>query len=218
MKSLKWKRLPLPLFLLPLLFSVVVSAQKDSILYTSDFKFKEGIYLSYESFRANHPVPKASIISDYNHDELDFLRKIVTKRNISYTDSTGHIQEINPSKLWGFCENNSIYIHFSSDFNKIVVMGSICHFTALYTTYLSTGPATGVGQTNGTPVESMQQYILDTQTGKILDFELPEMESILKRDQELYAEFMKMKKGKRKQMMFIYLRKYNERHGLYFYI
>ncbi|HET6991561.1 MAG TPA: hypothetical protein VFJ43_09575, partial [Bacteroidia bacterium] len=194
-----------------------LSAQKDSTLYTSDFKFKEGIYLNYESFRTNKPIPKSAIIADYSHEELDFIRKIVEKRTISYTDSSGKIQEVGPQNLWGFSENNSIYVRYNADFNKIVVMGSICHFTALYTTYLSTGPATGIGQTSGTPVESMQQYVLDTQTGKILDFILPNMEEILKRDPDLYKEFMAIKKGKRKQLMFIYLRKYNEKHGLYFY-
>jgi hypothetical protein len=95
-------------------------------------------------------------------------------------------------------------------------MGSLCHFTALYTTYLSGGPTTPGGTTTGAPVESVQQYVLDMQTGKVFDFILPNMEELYKRDEALYKEFMELKKGKRRKMMFFYLRKYNEKHALYF--
>lgn len=217
------QRLPLPLFLLPLLifslpllFSISLSAQKDSVLFNSNFKFVQGIYLTFADFKNNKPITKSAIISDYDHNEIDFLRKMVSTRSINYRDSSGKVWAIAPEKLWGFCENNSVYIRFSGDFNKIVVMGNICHFTAKYTTYLSASPTTVSGPTNGAPVESIQQYVLDTQTGKVFDYTLSNMEELFKRDADLYKEFMAMKKGKRKQMMFMYLRKYNEKHGLYF--
>ena len=194
----------------------LLHAQKDSVLYNGDFRFKEGIYLNYESFRFNKPILKSAIVSDFDRSEIDFIRKMASTRIISYKDSLGIVREIATEKLWGFSENNSVYIRFSGDFNKIMVVGSLCHFTAMYTTYLSTGPVTGSGQTVGNPVESMQQYVLDIQTGMIQDFVLPNMETIYSRDPELYKEFMALKKGKRKQMMFIYLRKFNDRHPLYF--
>ena len=50
--------------------------------------------------------------------------------------------------------------------------------------------------------------------GDVFD-KLPNMEELLKRDANLYIEFMAFSKRKRRQMMFIYLRKYNERQGLY---
>ncbi len=196
-------------------FSGFLKAQKDSVLYNSEFRFKDGIYLNYESFRHNKPILSSSIISDFNRSEIDFIRKVVSSSEISYKDSAGITREISPSKLWGFCENRSVYIRYNGDFNKIVVMGTICHFTAMYTTYLSSGPSTVVGTSAGQPVESMQQYVLDMKTGSVLDFVLPNMEAILKRDDTLYKEFMGMKKGKRRKMMFFYLRKYNEAHPLY---
>jgi hypothetical protein len=203
--------------ILAIFFCGILHAQKDSVIYNSDFKFKDGLYLSFENFRHNKPILKSAIISDFNHEEIDFLRKVVSTKSISYKDSAGITREISPGRLWGFCENSSVYIRYNGDFNKIVVMGSICHFTAMYTTYLSTGPTTPSGTTTGAPVESMQQYVLDMQTGSVLDFILPNMEAIFKRDPELYKEFMALKKGKRKKMMFFYLRKYNEKHPVYFY-
>jgi hypothetical protein len=207
---------PLFLFLLPFLFTgKLLHSQTDSIPYSSGFKFKEGIYLTFADFRSNKPIPKSAIVSDHDKSALDFLRKELTQRTINYTDSSGKLQAISPVKLWGFSENNSVYIHYNSDFNKIVVMGSLCHFTATYTSYMTTDPTVG-GIGGGTPVESMQQYVLDMQTGVVSDFILPNMEILFQRDAEIYKEFMALRKNKRKQMMFFYLRKYNEKHPLYF--
>jgi hypothetical protein len=194
----------------------MLHAQKDSVAYNSDFRFKDGIYLSFESFRYNKPIPKSAIVSTFNREEIDFMRKVVSRKTITYRDSSGMVQEITPGSLWGFCENNSVYIRYNGDFNKIVVMGSIAHFTAMYTTYLSGGPTTPAGATTGAPVESVQQYILDMQTGKVMLYVLANMEELLQRDEALYKEFMALKKGKRKKMMFFYLRKYNEKHPVYF--
>jgi hypothetical protein len=207
------RKLPLVIFLF---IATFVSAQ-DSIPYTAGFKFTDGLYTDFESFRHNKPILKSAIVSGFDHNEIDFLRKIVATKSITYKDNAGMEREINPSGLWGFCENNSVYIHYNGDFNKIVVMGSICHFTAMYTTYLSTGPGVGGTVGAGAPVESVQQYVLDMQTGKVLDFILPNMEELYKRDDALYKEFMAMKKNKRRKLMFFYLRKYNERHTVYFY-
>jgi hypothetical protein len=208
----------LNLILLVTIFSAgILQAQNDSVRYNSDFRFKDGIYLNYDAFRHNRPVQKSAIVSNYSREEIDFLRKTVSARTITYKDSTGFTHELNPGKIWGFCENNSVYIRYNGDFNKIVVMGSICHFTAMYTTYLSGGPTTPGGASTGAPVESVQQYVLDIETGRVLDFVLPNMEDLFKRDEVLYKEFMELKKSKRRKMMFFYLRKYNEKHGLYIY-
>lgn len=204
-----------------LLFAILIGgtlrAQTDSVIYNSDFRFKDGLYLDFESFRHNKPILKSDIVSNSDHNEIDFIRKIAGTKSITYKDSSGIEREISPGKLWGICENNSVYIRYNGDFNKIVVMGNICHFTAMYTTYLSADPGTGGVTGTGAPVESMQQYVLDMQTGRVLDFILPNMEELYKRDEVLYKEFMALKKGKRKKLMFFYLRKYNEKHPVYFY-
>lgn len=201
--------------ILLLLFPIVLSAQ-DTLGYGQHFRLRDGIYLDYQQFRQNKPVPRSSIISSNDSTRLDYIRLATNARTLIYRDSSGKTVEINPAKLWGFCENNSVYIRYNNDFNKIVVMGSICHFTAMQTTYMTTGPTYPAGSVYGTPVKSMQQYILDTKTGAVLDYTLANIESILSRDAELHAEFMKLRKTKRKKMMFYYLRKYNERNPLVF--
>ena len=61
----------------------------------------------------------------------------------------------------------------------------------------------------------LRQFVFDTQTNKVFDFTVKNMEILLKNDAELYAEFMKLKKRAKADSIFIYLRKYNEKHPLY---
>ncbi|GAB4140365.1 MAG: hypothetical protein Fur0041_15530 [Bacteroidia bacterium] len=192
-----------------------VAAVTDSVVYSSSFAFKPGVYLNYEQFRNNQPVGKDQLLSDYNPADLDYVRKIVISGAVRYKDEKGNEVKVNASALWGFSENNAVYIRFNSDFNRIMVMGSVCHFTATVTTYMSTGP-TNMGGTYGTPVQSSQQFLLDTQTGKILDYNQGNVVYILQRDPALYAEYSALKKRKRKELMFYYIRKYNDRHPLKF--
>lgn len=204
------------LFLLICLFGAKLLCAQDSVMHAPGFQFREGIYLSFEQFRANRPVPVSRIVSKYDTTALDYLRKLVSVKTITFINDAGAEEEISPGKLWGFSENNSVYIRFNGDFNKIVVIGSLSHFTAMNTTYMSTGPTTMGGPATGTPVQTMQQYMLDMRTGRVSDFVLPNVEELLQRDPVLYQEFMDIKKRKRKKLIFFYLRKYNERNPLYF--
>ena len=49
----------------------------------------------------------------------------------------------------------------------------------------------------------------------VKDFTVASMEEILKNDKDLYAQFMSLKKKEKSNSIFIYLRRYNERHPLY---
>jgi hypothetical protein len=62
----------------------------------------------------------------------------------------------------------------------------------------------------------MRQFLLDFSTGKIFDYSIGGMEVLLMSDPELHDEFTQLKKKKKKQSLFLYLRKYNERNPLYF--
>jgi hypothetical protein len=59
------------------------------------------------------------------------------------------------------------------------------------------------------------QYTIEFETGKVIEYDLKNVELLLMKDPELYDEFMQLSRKKKKQMMFLYLRKYNEKHPLY---
>ena len=203
--------------LLLLVLTCSVHAQKsDSVMYTPGFSFEQGIYLNYAQFMANAPVPKSAIVLNEYSTRLDYIKLALSKEWIQWRDTSGKIQTMKSSSVWGYSENNGVYIRYNYNFNRIVVIGSICHFTAYETNYMYTGPGTYPSQQYGTPVESLEQFVLDTKTGQVLAYNLANMEMLLRRDAVLFAEFDALKKRQKKDQMFIYLRKYNEKHPLYF--
>jgi hypothetical protein len=61
----------------------------------------------------------------------------------------------------------------------------------------------------------MRQYLIDFESGKVMDYDYKSMEVLLMKDPELHDEYMKLSKRKKKQLKFFYLRKFNERNPLY---
>lgn len=191
-------------------------AQTDSVVYTSTFPLKDGIYLTYEQFRTNTPVPRSKIVGVGDTNAIDFIKTQMTSRTLRYKDTGSVVVEMNPLRAWGFCENRAVYVSCNNDFSRIMLMGNIAQFTAYVTTYMTTGPAGMGGPAMGTPVQTLQQYFLDTKTGRIYDANVNNVQYLIQGDPVLLAAFNALKKRKRKEMMFYYVRLYNEKHPLKF--
>ena len=202
-----------------LYFCISLQAQQKVTEYTKDFSFKEGVYLSFSDFKNNSPIPLSKVIFNANRGDRDFLKYALDKKDLVYLDSLGKEQQIETSKVWGYSANDAIYVNYGTSFNRVVVIGSISHFVATVQTIVSLrnpyyyyDPYYNRTQYNYTT----GQYILDFETGTIGDFNVTNMESLLQRDQELYKEFGALNKKKKRETIFIYLRKYNEKHAIYF--
>lgn len=188
--------------------------------YTPDFKFKEGIYLNFDQFKSNSPLPKSRIIAKIDHNDIDYFSKLLAFESVSYFDEFGIQQTIKVYDLWGYCRKGMVFINWQGDFSRIPVIGSICFFAA--TINVSSNkfadpfdPYGGFGSIE-TPHEETRQFLIDFETGQVLDFYYTTVEEILKRDEALYSDFKALKKRKKKQMTFLYIRRYNESHPLYF--
>jgi len=194
-------------------------AQQKAVQYTKDFKFTEGIYLSFSDFKNNAPVPVSKIISDYNKDDRSFVEKTLSKNSVAYTDTSGREFKVKASDLWGYCQNGTVYINHGTEFNRVNIIGSICHFIATmavqtgYDPYYYNDPF-GSPYPRYTYISS--QFILDFESGSVFEFNVTSMEEILQRDEELYKEFSALKKKKKRDSIFLYLRKYNEKHPVFF--
>jgi hypothetical protein len=210
-----------------LLFSAQCLAQIDSsgmVKYTPDFKFIEGVYLNFDQVRTNSPLPKSRIISTYDYNDPDFFEKLFEKDVISYYDNLGNRSELKAKNVWGYSRNGFIYVKMADGFFRITLIGSICHFIATETTtnyYNSPYPYNyymdpyRMGPTTNSTTE-MHQYLLDFDTGRVLDYTEESLEVLLMQDPVLHDEYVSLSKKKRKQMKFMYIRKYNEKHPLYF--
>ncbi|MCA6364258.1 MAG: hypothetical protein IM638_14565 [Bacteroidetes bacterium] len=202
------------LFLLFLLtLPPVLIAQPDSALRHRTVELQPGIYLSFDAFKANRPVPLAQLISAADREAPDFMSKTVAGRNISWRDSAGVQHDTLTSALWGYCFNRHIYIRTQEGFTRLMVVGTLCHFTTTEMNYLYTGgPVAG-----NAPVRQQMQYVLDTYTGSIALFTPQFMLSFLEtHDEKLAAEFRQLNKRKRAQQLFIFLKRFNAAHPLTF--
>lgn len=221
----------LVLFLWLLVYSTLVNAQQDTshmIRYTPDFKFKDGIFLSFDQVQQNDPVPKTLIISEVPYDNPDFFESILQNKVIQYFDGLGIIQEIQVRNLWGYCRNGILYIYKNDGFYRITIIGRICHFVADLTTYNNYYnsyypyaspyyyPYSPYSTYPNSRSTEMRQYLLDFTTGKVMDYDIPEVEVLLMADPELHDEFTSLGRRKRRQSKFLYIRKFNERNPLYF--
>ncbi|MCE3280507.1 MAG: hypothetical protein K0S44_2698 [Bacteroidetes bacterium] len=195
------------------LLPVSVFCIPDSVAYSRDYEFKEGIFLTAEQFKNNSPVLKSSIISIYPKSQVDFMKQITDQRYITFKAADGAEQKVETMSIWGYAQNRSIFINFNNEFNRINQIGLLSLFTAAVQAPIGyTDPMNTYGINTS---DEMRQFIFDVRTNKIVNFDVHNMELILQDDPELYSEFMKLKKRKKADSIFIYLRKYNEKHPLY---
>jgi len=207
-----------------------VSAQNDSVqmvVYTSDYQFIDGVYLSFSNLKQNSPISKARIISSEDFNSPSFFETILAEKTLQYYDSFGMMKEVNVKQIWGYCDKGKIFVNWNDAFNRIPYLGNASHFVANKTVYQNNynspyyggnvyNPYSTDGMYNTTPsTVEMVQYILDMETGQIYDFSVSSVEILLMRTPELYEEFNSLRNRKKKQLMFLYLRKYNEKYPLY---
>jgi hypothetical protein len=203
------------LLLMIILPAEMLFAQKDSVAYSREYQFKEGIYLSYLQFVKNDPIPKDAITNtNRGINAPDFYVQLFGKNTVTYKDNNGAEQKIELKDIWGYCQDQSIFIG-TRNASRVPVIGSLCHFTRVE---MEEGPMmNGVaGPIYTPPHQEINQYILDTRTGAVRSFTVADFTELLQKyDDVLYKEFSALKKRKKKDMKFLYLRKFNEKHPLY---
>lgn len=203
------------------LLAINAQTNADTLFkYSADFKFKEGFYPDIESVRRNNPIPKGRIITDYDYNDNNFFENLVLEKKIYFFDNLGNRLEINTSKIWGYSKNGALYINIDDGFYRITLIGSICHFIAYHTdtyypSYNSYSMSYPYNSGPTTSTTEMRQYMLDFNTGRVVYYDTDGLEALLMSDPELHDEFMQLSSRKKKQLKFVYIRKYNERNPLY---
>jgi hypothetical protein len=215
--------------------------KEEMVKYTPDFKFNDGIYLTFEQVKLNSPIPKAKLLTSVDYNDREFFKKILEMDKIYFYDNMGVRQEISKNTIWGYSRNGVLYIQIQESFNRITFVGSICHFVADITTYESRNSYPygyydpyyspygygsyyspyGYGsyyspyrQSNMARTE-LKQYLIDFESGKVLEFDIANTELLLMKDNALYDEYVQLSRKKKKELMFVFIRKFNEKVPLY---
>ena len=208
--------------LFPVLYLYGQVPGPNMVKYTPDFVFNEGFYTGFEQVRVNSPIPPARLITDFDYTDSDFFNKVLDGKKISYFDQFGIRQEVAVNKLWGISKNGAMYIRIGQVFNRVTFIGSICHFVATITTYNTRyydpyyyNPYSYYRYMYSPPTyatSEMKQFLIDFETGEVLDYTVESVDVLLMKDPELHDEFAALRKKKRKQLKFMYIRKFNERN------
>jgi hypothetical protein len=221
------------------LTSAKCQEQEGKIKYTSEFKFKDGIYLNFDQVKANSPIPKAKLLTSADYNDRDFFKKVFESGKIYFYDEMGVRQEIDKSNIWGFARNGVLYVLIQDNFNRITFFGNICHFVADVTTYDTRysnyspygyyDPYSSYGYGSYSPYGSyyspysqqsmprneLKQYIIEFETGKVMEFTIENVQLLLMKDPTVYDEFVKLSRKKKKELMFVYIRKFNEKNPIF---
>jgi hypothetical protein len=210
-------------------FSVCIFAQSTTVPYTRDYGFKEGIYITASQFEQNAPISKAALISNVPTSRVDFIGEVMKQKDIVYIDSTtGKEQRIAVSNVWGYCQNKIVYVYSNKKFVRMNTIGTLCQYTGSITNVINNynpmysgypgmgfpGGYPGYGGGGTTTYEELKQFIFDTKSNQVFDFTPESLEALIMDDEALFKEFMELKHRKKSEMMFIYLRRYNEKHPL----
>jgi hypothetical protein len=215
------------LFVFSTFFGPFLFGQSDSagyIIYTPQFRFRDGIFINFDQVKTNRPIPKSRIISTATYDDQYFYDRTLQSKELYYYDNFGVKQEVQTKKIWGYSQNGSLFVNINDGFYRINILGNICHFVANYTSYNNNYPYTYYdyrynpygGRTSSYSTTEMRQYLLDFVTGNIMDYNVTSVELLLMRDPELHDEYVSLGNRKKKQLKFLYIRKFNERNPLYF--
>ena len=206
-------------FILIYVFHFKLKAQ-DSIPFTRDMILYEGLYLNYQEFRVNWPIPKEKIITTINKDQLDFYSKLIEEDFIEYKERDGTITKIRSNRVWGYCQNNTIFINLDKNFFRIPIFGAISNFLGTVEVPVI---SQGYDPFMNAPMNSTQsrtreirQFLMEFYSGEVFPFSLEKTEELLKRDDAIYKEYMTLSKKKRKEFATKYIRMYNEKHVVYF--
>jgi hypothetical protein len=209
------------LFLVFLSISFSIVSQTDSIIY-SEGLLKEGFYLTYNDFRKNSPISKQVITSEIKKETLDFYGKTAAYDKLVYVknETTFTVQT---ASLWGFYQNNALYINYNNTFYRIPVFGAISYLIA--TVNVKNYDIGGMGGfydpiygPAGFPTQTkeLRDFIVNFYDGKMIEFTLNNAEALLSRDKELFSEYKKLRNRKQREQINSFIRRYNTSHAIHF--
>ena len=190
-------------------------AQADTIWvpYRGGMDLREGVYRDFRAFRLNTPSIPLDRLPDDQGLPIPDIRQVLSK--LWYQPDSGGVQELRMDRLWGFCQNDVVYVQAGNGFYRIGLMGSIAHMV-YEQNYRDWDPYLyGYGTVTRTV---LMHQLINMETGDVLPFNASGLHSAMALDPVMQEEFMLLPKKQRNsdEALFRFLRFYNEKHPLLF--
>ena len=210
--------LAIALTLIPLWVSVpgAVRAQEDTVwvVHGGGFTLHDGVYAEFQAFRYNSPTLSIAELTDDQGIPIRDIRRVVSKLYWQPPEG-GERRVIRKDQLWGFCQNGVVYISAGNGFYRIGLMGSLAHM-AYEMSYRDWDPY--MYPQGGVTRTVILQQLIDMNTGEFIPFNAGGMDRALAHDAVLQEEFRSLpgKQRNSDEVLFRFLRMYNERNPLFF--
>lgn len=198
--------------LLFFLFSISAFGQTYEhglIEYEFGYPFKTGIYYTFENFKENRPIEISSF-------------RVITRANtaacrsgnlsdyIVYESGTEEIR-VNGEDIWGYSKKGDVYVTHKNMFYEILIYGGISYMVALQGGKREDDEV----QKHFNAANEERHALLNANSGKTYDFKTKFLDSLLMQDKDIYEEYLNSNM-KNRDKKFIFLRKFNEKHQIYF--
>jgi hypothetical protein len=214
---IRFKQLKLTVVLI--LLCIATQAQSDSIAVSELSFFKEGIFISHRDFRKNNALTKEAIESELNKDQVDFYSKITSMNVVKYKINN-EVFQLEVKNIWGFVQNNTLFVNYNGNFYRVPVFGSICYFAGVVeVTGYYTGiydPMFGPGYSRAVKTKEVREFLMNYYDGRVIPYDKDYLNSLLSRDEELYKDYKKLSKRNRNKQASRFIRRYNETHPVYY--
>lgn len=181
-------------------------------VYQPGFSFVDGVYISLQDFRDNHPIPVDRIVSQFDKADSLFLQNVLTNRWFYFADKSGLTDSVQVKELWGACHRGKVFIQYRHKFSFLDVIGKICEFNN-YQTPGQSGISFYPPQ-QGFVGQSVLRYYLDFYTGEVLPYNKKNFKKLIADDKKFLNNFQDSKRNLEDLPIFRHY--YNEDHPIYF--
>jgi hypothetical protein len=179
----------------------------------------EGIYVKGSDFLKLRPLKKNSIVTDADTNDLEFYGKLMNKKELEYY--TGQKKEkILTDSIWGFVQNNTLYVNVSGKFYRVPVFGTISYFTAVVEVYnrFNSGmidPVTGMSMQVPSRTRELREFIILPENDlKPVLYDHRKLEKYFREDSVVWKAYTSEPARKRNKYITRYIRMYNSLHPL----
>ncbi len=216
----------------------------SKIAYGPGFRFKPGIYRSYDNFINNSPaIPVDWIVSGKDKQDRSFFAKIFRDDVVEY-DSSGHRKNAIVNEIWGFSDGRTVYVmnrNFASGWDRywsknpfatttwtneggwsrIDIIGSVCvlivikEYTGSYNNGLINSDMYGSSRQSTMGYSEAKRYMFEVKTGNLKELTLNNMMEVCQRAPAFYKSCNPPSNGKEQKTLY-YLMEYNRKHPIYF--
>jgi len=208
-----------------LFFANLHSQTKDSVLINQEFQFEEGLYIDFNSVKYLTPIRSNSIITNIPLNDVEFFNNLTSQESIEFYDKDGNRQKITTKNIWGYSNNGTLYKNSGSGFFRIPMVAALSQYIAQVTViresmsdpYMNSYYMGGRMGTIAYESKEAHNFIISFELGTVYDYNYKNLEILLSQDEELFIEYTSLKKRDKKKQIFLYIRKYNEKHPLYLY-